>query len=233
MRINPVAVIAVNGAPNNFAWRQIFTVEELRAAGLEANSAFSPVMRSHEGNRPDQNLQIDGDPDGLAHFVAMTKVHARLAPYVAALCDEAAATGLPLQRPLFLGWEDDSDCWGVETQYGYGRDMIVAPVIEAGATGRPVYLPAGAVWIHLWSGERQCGRVDDRGPRAVRRAAGLLARGERPRRSVSLLRLLIQRYSGQTSDASRLSRSTAPTIPNAARASASGRWNTSSNRAIQ
>ena len=116
--------------------------------------AFSPVMRSHEGNRPDENLQLDGDPEVLAHFVTMTRVHAALAPYVAELCDQAAATGLPVQRPLFLDWEDDAGCWGIETQYGYGRDMIVAPVIEADRIDWPAYLPAGAVWIHLWTGDR-------------------------------------------------------------------------------
>lgn len=116
-------------------------------------SAFSPVMRSHEGNRPDSNLQLDGDSAVLAHFVAMTKVHAALAPYVASLCEEAAATGLPVQRAMFLDYEDDPACWGVETQFAYGRDMIVAPVIEAGAERWSAYLPAGPEWRHLWSGE--------------------------------------------------------------------------------
>ena len=120
-------------------------------------SAFSPVMRSHEGNRPDSNLQLDGDDAVLAHFVAMTKVHAALAPYVAHLSEEAAATGLPVQRALFLDYEDDAGCWGVETQFAYGRDMIVAPVIEAGAERWRAYLPAGAEWRHLWSGEAFAG----------------------------------------------------------------------------
>lgn len=120
-------------------------------------SAFSPVMRSHEGNRPDTNLQLDGDAEVLANFVAMTKVHAALAPYVAELCRKAAATGLPLQRPLFLDYEDDAGCWGVETQFAYGRDLIVAPVIEAGAERWSVYLPTGAEWRHVWSGETFAG----------------------------------------------------------------------------
>lgn len=115
-------------------------------------SAFSPVMRSHEGNRPDTNLQLDGDAEVLAHFVRMTKVHAALAPYVAGLCAEAAATGLPLQRAMFLDYEDDVACWGVETQFCYGRDLVVAPVIEAGAQRWSAYLPVGAEWRHLWSG---------------------------------------------------------------------------------
>jgi sulfoquinovosidase len=121
--------------------------------------AFSPVMRSHEGNRPDDNLQLDSTPEILAHFARMTRIHAALAPYVAGLCREAEATGLPLQRPLFLDFEGDAECWGVETQYAYGAELIVAPVIDAGATEWPVYLPAGAEWVHLWSGERFVGGV--------------------------------------------------------------------------
>lgn len=116
--------------------------------------AFSPVMRSHEGNRPDDNLQLDGDDCVLAHFAAMTRVHAALAPYIRTLCEQAATTGLPVQRALMLDWEDDAGCWGVETQFGLGRDMIVAPVIEADRDRWPAYLPAGAEWVHLWSGER-------------------------------------------------------------------------------
>lgn len=114
-------------------------------------SAFSPVMRSHEGNRPESNLQVDGDEAVLAHFVRMSRIHAAIAPYVGTLCEQAATTGLPLQRPLFLDYEEDQNCWGVETQFAYGRDLIVAPVIDAGAQLWNVYLPRGATWVHLWS----------------------------------------------------------------------------------
>lgn len=123
-------------------------------------AAFTPVMRSHEGNRPDDNLQLDGDAEVLAHFARMTRVHAALAPYVETLCDEAAATGLPLQRPLFLHYEEDAAVYAVETQYLYGAELLIAPVIEAGAETWPVYLPAGADWVHLWSGARHEGGRD-------------------------------------------------------------------------
>jgi len=120
-------------------------------------ATFSPVMRSHEGNRPEANLQLDGDAAVLAHFVRMSRVHAALAPYVSALCDQAVATGLPLQRPLFLDYEEDGACWGIETQFCYGRDLLVAPVLEAGARTWEAYLPAGAEWTHLWSRDQYVG----------------------------------------------------------------------------
>lgn len=114
--------------------------------------AFSPVMRSHEGNRPDDNVQLDSTPDLLAHFAAMTRVHAALAPYVRTLSDEAVRTGLPVQRPLFLHYPDDPSLYAVQDQFLYGADMLVAPIVEENCSARNVILPGAGVWRHLWSG---------------------------------------------------------------------------------
>ncbi|MBC2668804.1 alpha-glucosidase [Novosphingobium piscinae] len=115
-------------------------------------AAFAPVMRSHEGNRPDDNLQYDSAPELLACFARWSRVHAALAPYVRHLAGEARATGLPLQRPLFLHYPADPALHAVQDQYLYGADLLVAPVIEAGQTARPVVLPGEGVWRHVWSG---------------------------------------------------------------------------------
>lgn len=114
--------------------------------------AFSPVMRSHEGNRPDDNLQIDSSPELLARFAAMSRVHKALAPYVRHLSDEAVRTGLPVQRPLFLHHFEPA-LFAVQDQYLYGADMLVAPVVEAEATAREVILPGDKPWRHLWTGK--------------------------------------------------------------------------------
>jgi sulfoquinovosidase len=113
--------------------------------------AFSPVMRTHEGNRPDDNLQIDSNPELVAGFVRWSRVHAQLAPYVAHLVTEAQATGLPAQRALFMHYPEDAETFTIQDQFLYGADVMVAPVIEAGAVMRRVYLPVGE-WRHLWSG---------------------------------------------------------------------------------
>ena len=120
-------------------------------------AAFTPVMRSHEGNRPLQNLQIDQDQEVLAHFGRMTRIYVHLAPYLRSLSREAFETGLPVQRPLFLHFEDDSKTYDIQTAYLFGPDLLVAPVIEAGRTSWSVYLPAGTDWIHVWSGESLTG----------------------------------------------------------------------------
>jgi sulfoquinovosidase len=116
--------------------------------------AFTPVMRTHEGNRPEDNLQIDSTPALLRGFARWSRVHAELAPWARHLCEEASATGLPAQRALFLHYPDDRETFTIQDQYLYGADLMVAPVIEEGATARRVYLPgdAGTIWRHVWSG---------------------------------------------------------------------------------
>lgn len=115
-------------------------------------AAFAPVMRSHEGNRPDENLQYDSSADLLACFARWSRIHAHLAPYVRHLCNQAADLGLPAQRPLFLHYPDDPSLWTVQDQYLYGADLLVAPVIEAGVAARTVILPGDEAWRHCWSG---------------------------------------------------------------------------------
>ena len=122
-------------------------------------AAFTPVMRTHEGNRPADNLQVDSDPLITAHFARMTRLHVRLLPYVRTVMQDAAR-GLPAQRPLFLHFEADRRTYTIQDAYLYGPDVLVAPVHQAGVTAWTTYLPEGAVWVHLWSTARHAGGQD-------------------------------------------------------------------------
>ncbi|MCB8819700.1 alpha-glucosidase [Microvirga rosea] len=116
-------------------------------------AAFTPVMRTHEGNRPRDNLQIDQDPEVLAHFARMTRIYVHLVPYLKSLVSEASERGLPAQRPLFLHFEDDLRTYALQESYLYGADLLVAPVWQAGLSSWTTYLPKGAEWVHVWSGQ--------------------------------------------------------------------------------
>ncbi|KTQ92625.1 alpha-xylosidase [Aureimonas ureilytica] len=122
-------------------------------------AAFAAVMRTHEGNRPRDNLQIDGDEAVLSHFARMTRLYVHLAPYLRSLSQEAVQRGLPVQRPLFLHFPGDRATYAIQDSYLYGRDLLVAPVWREGETSREVYLPDGADWEHVWSGARYGGGV--------------------------------------------------------------------------
>lgn len=120
-------------------------------------AAFTPVMRTHEGNRPDSNIQLYDTPELLAFAARMTEMHNALLPYLKRCVEENAACGLPVMRPLFFLQPDAEEAWD-HRLYSYllGDDLLVAPVVEPGAEKRRVWLPAGE-WIHLWSGESYSG----------------------------------------------------------------------------
>ncbi len=80
----------------------------------------------------------------------------RLMPYLYSAVRETCDTGLPVIRAMWLHYPDDSTAVARGDQYLYGRDILVAPVTEKGATKRSVYLPQGA-WFDLWTNERQEG----------------------------------------------------------------------------
>jgi len=119
--------------------------------------AFTPVMRTHEGNRPRDNLQIDQDPEVLRHFARMTRVYVHLVPYLKSLVAEASSRGLPVQRPPFLHFEDDPRTYAIQDAHLYGPDVLVAPVWQAGKSEWTTFLPRGAEWVHAWSGRRFTG----------------------------------------------------------------------------
>lgn len=114
-------------------------------------AAFSPVMRTHEGNRPKDNWQFDSDLETLEHLAAMTKVHVALKPYILAAEKENEAASQPVMRPLFFGHEDEEAVWSIKDQYFLGPDLLVAPVIVEKAVTRKLYLPFGS-WTDFWTG---------------------------------------------------------------------------------
>ncbi|HON88140.1 MAG TPA: alpha-glucosidase, partial [Spirochaetales bacterium] len=113
---------------------------------------FMPVMRSHEGNRPGVNAQPYLDDD-LASFTARcSKIYRALQPYAIALREEYQHTGLPYIRPLFMHYPLENKNWQNGYEYLYGRDLLVAPVIQRGKKRKRVWLPDDT-WVHLWTGK--------------------------------------------------------------------------------
>jgi len=80
----------------------------------------------------------------------------RLMPYLYSAVKNTCETGLPVIRALWLHYPDDAKAVARGDQYLFGRDILVAPVVEKGATSRSVYLPAG-VWYDFWTNERHEG----------------------------------------------------------------------------
>lgn len=123
-------------------------------------AAFSSMMRSHEGNRPGDNWQFDSDDATLDHLARMTSLFVALKPYRKDMLALNARVGLPLQRPLFMAFEEDERAWTIKDEFLLGDDILVAPVVERGTLSRLVHLPPGR-WIHAWSRRELCGGDHD------------------------------------------------------------------------
>ncbi|WP_156160321.1 alpha-glucosidase [Pseudomonas sp. 21] len=125
--------------------------EELLLRWMEF-SAFTSLLRTHEGNRPDDNVQAYSAPATVAQLQRFATVFRELAPYRRRLMDEAAQHGWPLVRPLWLEFPaDPASLAETPTSYMLGDQFLVAPVLEPGVQRLSVTLPEGR-WVHLWSG---------------------------------------------------------------------------------
>lgn len=114
-------------------------------------AAFMPVMRTHEGNRPDTNFQYYDDVDCMERLARLVDVYTMLAPYTKALVQENADLGHPVMRPLFYHYQEDPRSYTEQFEYLLGPDVLVAPVWKEDQTQWKVYLPSDG-WMHLWTG---------------------------------------------------------------------------------
>lgn len=73
----------------------------------------------------------------------------RLRPYVAEQMKRAHAKGTPVIRPLFYDFPDQSNLWGIEDEYMFGPDILVAPILHEGHRRREVTLPTGGDWVFV------------------------------------------------------------------------------------
>ena len=115
-------------------------------------SVFSPLMRTHEGNRPEENFQFYDDEDCIKRMSRLVEIYTELSPYTKKLVKENAEKGIPVQRPLFMHYENDPESYNTEFEYLFGRDILVAPVWKSDFKEWDVYLPDDE-WVHFWTGE--------------------------------------------------------------------------------
>lgn len=113
-------------------------------------AAFGVVMRTHEGNRPDENRQVS-DASERDAFARMTRVFAALAPYRRTVVAQARRTGVPAVRHSWVNFPD-SDAADEDDQFFFGDSILVAPVLEHDADRVEVTFPPGR-WVHLFTGE--------------------------------------------------------------------------------
>lgn len=124
---------------------------------------FCPLFRLHGDREPRTPTGFDqtGGPNEVWSFgeeafeiiAGLLHLRERMRPYIHDHMALAAAEGVPPMRPLFVDHPEDPGSWSVDDQFMFGGSVLVAPVTTPGATSRSVYLPAGARWVDVRSGE--------------------------------------------------------------------------------
>ena len=119
---------------------------------------FNPISRDHsdKGTRA-QEPWVDG-PEHTAIRRRAIEERYRLMPYIYTLAEEAARTGLPMMRPLFMEFPDAAGGQPLdleqENQFMFGSALLVAPAPFPEALDRyQVILPPGE-WYEYWSGRK-------------------------------------------------------------------------------
>jgi alpha-glucosidase len=129
----------------------IYRSDELLQRWMEL-AAFTCVFRTHEGLEPKIAAQFDSTPENTAHLNRFANVYKGLTAYRKRVVAEAAQKGYPVTRHLFLHYPNDTNTHELRYQYLLGRDLLIAPVLDKGATFVEVYFPVGDEWVDLWTG---------------------------------------------------------------------------------
>jgi len=77
-------------------------------------------------------------------------------PYIKEQSEKSAGAGLPLLRALVLYDDKDPVCRHIDSEYMFGDNFLVAPVMNDEGV-RDIYLPQGR-WVDFWTGELLEGR---------------------------------------------------------------------------
>ncbi|TRX13429.1 glycoside hydrolase family 31 protein [Flavobacterium gawalongense] len=107
---------------------------------------FNPLSRAHhEGGNAVEPWVFGPEAENITRAAIQLKY--KLIPYIYTYAREAHDTGMPLMRALLLEYPNDTETYQLNGQFLFGRELLVAPVVEKGAITKEVYFPEGE-WIN-------------------------------------------------------------------------------------
>ena len=115
--------------------------------------AFNPIYRNH-GAKGTRNHEpwVDG-PEHEAIRKKYIELRYQLLPYIYTEMEEAAKTGVPLMRPMFLEFPNEKDFETMDTEFMFGSELLIAPKVDEKFEPYDVKLPAGT-WYDFWTGHK-------------------------------------------------------------------------------
>ncbi|MBI5464391.1 MAG: DUF4968 domain-containing protein [Ignavibacteriales bacterium] len=170
---------------------------ELMARWLQLG-VFTPLMRAHSVINSINKEPWEFGTEFEQINRETIRLRYRFLPYIYTTMVRASQKGVPAMQPLVFAYPDDARFAENDTEFMFGDDVLVAPVLWPGMKERALQLPQGA-WYDFWTNTRYEGgrsiKVDappDRLPLFVRAGAIIPMQasknfvGEFPSRPVTL-----------------------------------------------
>lgn len=121
-------------------------------------AAFAPIMQFHsekanpapsEERSPWNVQERTGDNSIIDHFCYYANTRMNILPYIYSEAQKCSDDGTPLMRAMIIDFPEDSNVQSLDEQYMFGRNILVAPIVNEGQTIKQVYLPDGE-WIDFF-----------------------------------------------------------------------------------
>ena len=133
---------------NNPAWRRLYV-------RWTQFSAFTPMLRFHGTAAPREPWHIGSAGDSRGEYdnlVKYIKLRYSLLPYIYSTAHQVRTDAVGFMQAMPVAYPNDEQTYDIIDQYMFGKNFLVAPIVEDGVIGRNVYLPQGDRWIDFWSG---------------------------------------------------------------------------------
>ncbi|WP_100406154.1 TIM-barrel domain-containing protein [Bacillus solitudinis] len=124
---------------------------ELYTRWMQAG-AFMPIFRAHNCECDDPSNTREPWAFGKeAESIVKQSIEQRyrLLPYIYSAAKQTTDGNVSLMRPLVMDYPTDTNVYGIEDQWRFGPNMLVAPISLEGMSKRSIYLPEGT-WYD-WS----------------------------------------------------------------------------------
>lgn len=128
-------------------------------------SVFSPILRMHGDRQPHYpkigdkggGIRTSGSPNEIYSFGEEVegilkdyiKIRSDLKGYIAELFTQASEKGIPLIRPMFLEYPQIDLCYEESSQYFFGGDVLVCPVVHYRQRELEVFIPDNN-WVDVY-----------------------------------------------------------------------------------
>ena len=116
--------------------------------------SFCPIFRVHGTRTNNQNELWSYGQQAQEILTLYDRLHYRLLPYTYTLAARTTLESYTPMRALAFDFSDDSKTLDINDEFMMGPSMLVAPVTDAGAVDRSVYLPANVDWYDFWTGAK-------------------------------------------------------------------------------